>query len=277
MKITKIFNNNSVATLAEDQTEMILTGSGIGFHKKVGDEIEEARIEKRYVIDTSKRNQFYKLFQNTPVVYLHMCEHIYDHASLQLQKELSNQMIIALTDHISFAIEREKQGIVMPNLLLNEIRVLYKKEYEISIWALAYIQEQTGVKLPMDEAGYIAMHIVNSAIGGSQNTAGEIITFSKGVLEIIRETFHIELKEDDPAYIRITTHLKYLAQRVLDQTEIKQLDEDDSMYYMLLHKHLHMQQCMDKIYTFVKEDFAYVLSRQEAVYVMIHILKILQS
>lgn len=276
MKITKIFNNNSVATVADDKTEMILTGSGIGFQMKIGDNIVEARIEKRYIIDTSKRNQFYKMFQDTPIIYLHMCEHIHDVASKGLQKELSNQMIIALCDHISFAIEREKQGIIMPNLLLNEIRVLYKKEYEISTWALSYINEQIGVALPNDEAGYIAMHIVNSAIGESQNAAGEIITFSKGVLDIIREVFQVKLQEDDPAYTRITTHLKYLAQRVLDKTESKQLKEDDSMYYMLLHKHAQMERCVKNIHLFVKEQFAYTLSRQEAVYVMIHILKIIQ-
>lgn len=33
MKIAKIFNNNTVATISQDKTEMIVTGPGIRFHK----------------------------------------------------------------------------------------------------------------------------------------------------------------------------------------------------------------------------------------------------
>lgn len=46
MKIAKIFNNNTVATISQDKTEMIVTGPGIGFHKAVGDQIDERKIEK---------------------------------------------------------------------------------------------------------------------------------------------------------------------------------------------------------------------------------------
>lgn len=36
MKIVKIFNNNAVATISKDKEDLILTGSGIGFQKKLG-------------------------------------------------------------------------------------------------------------------------------------------------------------------------------------------------------------------------------------------------
>lgn len=34
MKIEKVFNNNTVATLSKDKVEMIVTGPGIGFQKR---------------------------------------------------------------------------------------------------------------------------------------------------------------------------------------------------------------------------------------------------
>lgn len=46
MKIAKIFNNNTVATISQDKTEMIVTGPGIGFHKAVGDQIDERKNRK---------------------------------------------------------------------------------------------------------------------------------------------------------------------------------------------------------------------------------------
>lgn len=54
MKIAKIFNNNTVATISQDKTEMIVTGPGIGFHKAVGDQHDERKIEKRYLIENTQ-------------------------------------------------------------------------------------------------------------------------------------------------------------------------------------------------------------------------------
>ena len=39
MKIYKILNNNAVLSRSEDNSEVIVTGKGIAFQKKTGDEI----------------------------------------------------------------------------------------------------------------------------------------------------------------------------------------------------------------------------------------------
>ena len=49
MKIIKIFNNNSIAALSDELGDIILTGSGIGFQKKIGDLVDESHIEKTYI------------------------------------------------------------------------------------------------------------------------------------------------------------------------------------------------------------------------------------
>ena len=49
LKIIKIFNNNSIAALSDELGDIILTGSGIGFQKKIGDLVDESRIEKTYI------------------------------------------------------------------------------------------------------------------------------------------------------------------------------------------------------------------------------------
>ncbi len=46
LKIIKIFNNNSIAALSDELGDIILTGSGIGFQKKIGDLVDESRIQK---------------------------------------------------------------------------------------------------------------------------------------------------------------------------------------------------------------------------------------
>ena len=259
MKIAKIFNNNTVATISQDKTEMIVTGPGIGFHKAVGDQIDERKIEKRYLIENTQRTRFYQMLENIPVEYFEFSEIIFKKASKEFKGGLNNQMVLLLTDHIAFAIEREKQGIHLPNLLLPEIKTLYHKEYQIGVWALKYIALKTGVHLPLDEAGFIAMHIINSR--------------SQDIIEV---TMHIDWKEKDFDQTRLAMHLKYLGQRIftVDRTHIKQ-DFNDKMYRMMLEMNPEMKSCLERIKSFVKHNYDYELGRQELFYIMVHILKIL--
>lgn len=276
MKIIKIFNNNIVATITDDKTEMIVTGSGIGFHKKIGDHVDEQRIEKNYVFDNSQRSRYYQLFQNTPLEYVEIAEAIYYKATDTLVKGVSSHMIISLTDHIAFAIEREKKNIKIPNLLLSEIQMMYQKEYTIGLWAIDYIDQMTQVHLPSDEAGYIAMHLVNASIGDHLGMAGEILRLSKGVISIINSNFSCKVDPDSISFTRLTTHLKYLAQRILNQSSQEiAMKDDERMYQLLLEGHSEMANCLDQIKLFIKTNFDYNLSQQECLYVMIHIIRIL--
>ena len=70
--------------------------------------------------------------------------------------------IFILTDHISFAIERQRQNMEYRNALLMEIRNFYIQEFQIGCKALEIIKERLNVELSRDEAGFIALHIVNA-------------------------------------------------------------------------------------------------------------------
>ena len=46
MIILKVFNNNSVVALNENRQDVILTGSGVGFQRKVGDIVDEKKSDR---------------------------------------------------------------------------------------------------------------------------------------------------------------------------------------------------------------------------------------
>lgn len=58
MKIIKIFNNNSIAALSDELGDIILTGSGIGFQKKIGDLVDESHIEKHIFLKIKAKNGY---------------------------------------------------------------------------------------------------------------------------------------------------------------------------------------------------------------------------
>lgn len=65
MKIKKVLNNNAALASDENGNEIIYTGCGICFQKRPGDELEESKIEKTFVMEKANE-QFLKLVSELP-------------------------------------------------------------------------------------------------------------------------------------------------------------------------------------------------------------------
>ena len=271
MKIIRAFNNNVISAWSEDKKEVILMGSGIGFQKKPGDLVDESKVEKRYVLDDQETHQFHQLYDKTSFKYFNIVEDIFSKAKDSFNYELGNGTLISLADHISFAIERATKGIAIPNLLLSEIKVLYEKEFRFGVWAIEYISEKTGISFPSDEAGYIAMHLINSSMD-YQGTAAEIIQISSEIKSIIFSVYKVLSLVTDLDYSRLYTHLKYLAQRIIKNQNIQDANNlDESLYHLLIEKDSKMKTCIDLINCFLEQDYGRRLGRNEELYLIIHL------
>ena len=270
MKAIKVFNNNAVAVISEDGREAILVGAGIGFGKRPGDVIDKMKIDKVYYVQDELQTRFLQLLKDARPSALKAAEEILNYARNQ-GLELKNQLIISLTDHISFALERKEQGIELPYLMLSETRMLYQKEFEIGRWALQKIKEICDVELPEYEAGYIALQLAGSEM--NPDTVYNSLKLTNGVLDIIKDTYGVELNPDDIDTMRLTTHLKFLAQRIFCHAQWN--DEDmDSLYQMLLLRHSKNRECINRLTTFIRNNFSYELNHQEKVYLLVHLSKI---
>ncbi len=274
MKILKIFNNNAVATVSSNGEDLILTGSGIGFKKKVGDEVDPSKIEKRYYYQGNEKNALYQFFIRTPEMYFKISQEIMDIAQRRLKVNLKPQIIITLTDHIVFAIERMQNNIELPNLVLPEIKTLYASEYEIGLIGIGIIRRELNVVLPNDEAGYIALHILNGIKKYDDQAVLETLQLVNGCMEVIQHSLSLYMDEDSLDYIRLMTHLKFLAQRVFDKEVQNDMENDLELYDLMIRKYPDIYRCVEKIAEFIESSFSYELSEQEKWYLMIHIHKI---
>src|SRR5690625_2918923 len=149
MRITKILNNTAVV-VDNDHIETIVIGSVLVFNKGKNDLVNQEKIEKLFVLKEHEKLQ--QLLIRIPEEHFIMTEEVIAYAEDYLQVELNEHIRLVLADHLSFAIEREQKGIHLKNKLLQEIKVLYKKEYEIGLWAINHIKEQLNVAMPVDEA-----------------------------------------------------------------------------------------------------------------------------
>lgn len=272
MKISKLLNNN-VAVVIENNEEKIVMGRGICFKKKVGDFIDPKQVDKVFFLeDQEVSRRFKELVVNIPLEYLQIGDEIFDEAKMTLGKPINDNCYIALVDHIYTACERVKEGIFVKNALLWDIKRFYKIEYEVGKRSLQIIKDKTGIELNDDEAGFIALHIVNGQLDEDCHDMYEITKIMQEIENIVRYHFKVEFNEDSAYYYRFVTHLKFFAQRLLEHKT--QDSQEDDLLSVVQVKYANAYQCVEKIVQFISKQYDYELSDEEKLYLTIHIHRV---
>lgn len=270
MKAVKVYNNSAVSTVAPDGREAVVIGSGIGFGKRPGDPLDESKIEKIYYIQDELQTRFLQLLKDTRPQALRAAEDILAYAR-RSGLASGDQLLLSLADHINFALDRQAEGVSIPYLMLSETRMLYPREYEAARWGLAHIAELCGVQLPDYEAGYLALQLACASM--DRDTAYDTLKLVGGALDIIKKTYGVELDPDSIDTLRLTTHLKFLAQRILTHAQWQDKDVED-LYELLIHQNRKNLVCLERLRRYIRETFRYTLNPQEEVYLLIHLSKI---
>lgn len=272
MEISKVLNNN-VAVVIENNEEKIVMGRGICFKKKTGDTIEPEIIDKVFYLQNQEvLSRFKELVVDIPLEYLEIGEGIMDEARLSLGKALNDNIYISMVDHIYTAVVRAKDNILVKNALLWDIQRFYKEEYQIGKKALEIIEKKTGVLLPNDEAGFIALHIVNGQLDEDVHDMYEITKIMQEIENIVRYHFKIEFNEESAYYYRFITHLKFFAQRLVEHK--KQNKQEDDLLEVVQVKYANAYQCVEKIAMYIKNQYNYELYDEEKLYLTIHIHRV---
>lgn len=272
--IKNAISNNVVCARNERNQERILVGRGIGFKAKPGDEIDASRVEKEYFLKSKNiTGKLYALLAQTPEVYMEIADEILKRAQAALGSELDESLLLHLIDHISFAVSRMEQGMEFKNVLLLEIRNFYPKEFEVAKYALSLIREKTGTQLPEDEAGSIAMHIVNAEFNYQDvNDSVRMTELIHKIINIVRYQYRMNFDEESVHYIRFVTHLKFFAQRLFSDI---MLDENDLDFQKLIRtQYVESYACAEKIAKFIWDDYQIAVPEEELVYLAVYIRRI---
>ena len=274
LNIDKVINNNVVSVINDQDKELVIMGRGLGFQRKPGDMIDESKIEKIFTLDSKDvSDQFKTLLREVPIETMEIVEDIIQIAKTEYHKQLNDIIYVALTDHVNFAIERQKNNQSIKNGLLWEIKKLYKDEYAIGLKAIQMIAERLHVNLAEDEAGFIAMHIVNAELNENVSNMKQITGIIQDVLNIVKYHFRTDFDEDSLNFFRFITHLKFFAQRLMTHTDFK--NHDEFLYELIKEKHPDSFECTKKIETYIKKEYGYQLSNEEKLYLTIHIERVM--
>lgn len=276
MIVDRVINNNIVSTIDDEGAELILMGRGLGFGAKSGNDIDESKVEKIFKLeDQNDAEQLKQLLLRVPLEEAEVVGDIVSYAKEKIAVNLNSSVYVTLTDHINFAIERQKQNIDFTNPLLWEIKRYYPSEFQVGCYALDLIKQRFDVQLTEDEAGFIALHFVNSEYDTSISDAAKFPTEIHKILDLIHHEFNLKVDEKSLNYERLLTHVKFLLQRVYRNEMLK--DEDLLIIQTIKRQCEKEIDCCRKISSSIKEATGRELTEAEMVYMAIHIRRLLNT
>lgn len=279
MIIKKILNNNVVITLNEDHEEIVVMGKGLAYGKKTGDAIETHKINKTFEVSLKEsQKKMINMLKDIPIEYMEISDQVIQKARKELKSEIDDSLYISLTDHIHTSIERYREGILLKNQLLLEIKHFYKKEFELGLWALSLIEAKYQIHMDDDEAGFIAMHIVSNEVGKNISDVYEITNFIQNILELVKNYFHRDFDEESLSYYRFVTHLKFFGLRIFNQAKHNQDDSlNNDLLEIMKEKYVHPYLCALEIKDFIERQYRYYLEDEEILFLTIHVAKIISD
>ena len=251
----------------DGDNEKIAVGAGVAFNKKRNDIVSVDKIEKVFIM--RENDKFQQLVSRIPEEHFTISEEVITYAETSMGTKLNEHIHIVLTDHISFAIERVKDGIHLNNKLLHEIKILYRREFEIGLWAVNYINERCQIDMLEDEAAYIALHIhTMKPQGGDLHQTVRQTTIIKDMVQSIQEHLPITIEEDDISYHRLITHLRFTLTR-MNNYEVHTMDEE--MLVMIKKKFPASFSCAVEVAKELNALHEIYFPEQELGYIALHI------
>lgn len=222
--VNKTLNNNVILAFDNlSKDELVLVGKGIGFGKKQGQiiELEEKDIEKLFLaFDENRKKEYYELINQLNNKVIGLSEEIIAMAEKEFG-QLNSHIHIALTDHISFAIDRIKSGLEISNPFIYETKALYPEEFEIAEKAALMIKDQLEVDISESEIGFIALHIHAARQNIKVTETINDTRFIKELVDLIESELVISIDNTGLTYSRLINHLRTSVNRMENQRNIK--------------------------------------------------------
>lgn len=211
MEVLRVFNNNVVLARAADRGEVILTGRGLGFQAKPGQQVDEAKVVRVFVPEDGRNaDNFGALVAAIPPEHLALADQALDIARGGLRGPLNSTTVVALADHLSFAIKRLRQGLNIEYPLRAEVAHLYPDELRMAQQIVDFANARLEEALPRDEAVAVALHLVNAGFAsGDLSYTYQMTGVFAQLFEVLEQAYGRSFDRETVNAARFITHLRY--------------------------------------------------------------------
>ncbi|EJS70932.1 transcription antiterminator [Bacillus cereus] len=275
LEIKKVLNNNVIIASHSEHEEVVVIGKGIGFGKKANDVLGQEQIEKMFVLKNERDREQYKLL--VPHISEKLIELMND-IMLYIQEKaispLNEHIHIALTDHISFAIKRLKQGLTIDNPFLVETKMLYPEEYEIAEGVVELLNSRLQITLPEGEVGFIALHIYSSLTNSDVSSVSQNSRLIAQLVSLIETNLQITLDQESIHYLRLIRHLQYAIERVKKGEKV---EESESFADLLKAEYPVCYNLAWKLVKVMQKELQLPVYEAESIYLTMHLQRLVKA
>jgi len=265
--VCKVFNNNIVLVNSESN-EKILFAKGIGFAKKPGEIIKKGTIvDKIFTIEKNEnRMNFNNMIEIVESDFLAVCEEGIYEISKEINKELNENIHIALIDHLQFAVKRMKSKEIIENPFLIEIKTLYPKEFSLAKMIGNMVSNYSKVEIPDGEVAFIALHIHSAINDGDVSNTLRRNYLGSTIVEHVESRLNIKIDKKSLDYARFLTHIKFALQRILENRHV-----DNTLGEIIKNTYKESYLIAEEVADIIGEELNMKVKEDEVTFLTIHI------
>lgn len=276
MYILRVFNTNVVLARDGGGREVVLTGRGLGYQARPGQQVDVAKVLRTFVPEEgSSPESFAAMLATIAPEHVHLVDRVLAPVWAELRREPSSTTVLALADHLSFAIKRAQNGIVGAFPLRAELAHLYPRELSWAEGIITAVNAELGVELPQDEAVPIALHLVNAAFN-SDNLAltHRMTNVLSQVLDMVEAAIDRPIDRDSLNVARFITHLRYFFVRMHSD---KQLADDPLSFLDAVRSgYPDAHRCALHVRGVLEMRLGQPITEDETAYLALHIARLTQ-
>lgn len=272
MELLRVFNNNVVLARRHDGVEVILTGRGLGFQRKPGQTVDEAKIVKIFVpTDGRDPDHIGQLLAEIPPEHIQMVLSAMREA--RIEDTSSVILVLSLADHLGFALARARIGQVIEYPLTAEVVSLYPDEYAKAQRFVEALNAFSDVTLPQVEVTAFSLHLVNAGFAsGDLSWTYTMTGVIQQILDVAANGLGIKLDPTSITVGRFITHLRYLFVRIRkdEQLEHHML----AVVQSIVDSYPKENTCAKTIAALVELRLGSSLSTDEIAYLTLHLARL---
>jgi len=277
MKIKKILNNNAVVS-SNGKSTFIFIGTGLGFKKKIGDEVDQNHIENKFILEEYEiTEKLINMMASIPIEYSKVTAEIVDHSKKVLNVSFSDMFYLSLMDHIHNTVELCKKGVIIHNKMYFEMKNLYPEIMAVAQWAVERINIELDAHLSDEEAANIAMHMISSRKQENISIDNLVKNTNKvhDIIELVRIVNHLDIDNNSLALERFTIHLNFLLER-LEMGESKKKNSNNEQTEILKYIGSKNPQAYSSA-NMIEKYLGVDLLQDEKLYLTLHIRRLIND
>jgi beta-glucoside operon transcriptional antiterminator len=274
MKVLRVFNNNVVLAADDAGGEVILTGRGLGFQARPGQDIDMTKVVRTFVpADGRDPDHLAQLVAAIPPEHIQLVVAAMSAAGMDAQAAASPTLVIALADHVSFSLRRADLGMVLEYPLLGEVQHLYRDEYDRALALLGAVNARIDRPLPDGEAVALTLHMVNAGFStGDLSYTYTMTGVIQQLVAVIEQQYGIPLDVGSVNVGRFITHLRYLFVRIHQHSQLAQ--EHSRIGAVIRDTHPRALECADRLAAVLELRLGSALTEDEISYLTLHIARV---